>query len=356
MDIPPVNYSQYAKPPKRRWFVAPLIVAVAWGGMFLIGRLWDGPVSVVNNITVGGIRALISRPVEEEPLIPLRDDPDYQMPEKERNRLDILILGMRGKDDPENGGYLTDTILLLSVDEETNEASMFSLPRDLYIRITDTVSDKANSAYLRLGMEPTKRLFSRVTGVYIDHAVLVDFQAFSAIVDALDGVTITLEQPFEETQQWGYEFSLPEGENTLTGEEALYYVRSRYSTSDFDRAWRQQQVIVAIKDRVSDIGLFANPIKAFNVVRAVRKHVESDLDILDIGTLTRLARVGSDTHGIRRYVATTENLLYETTEGGIYRLLPRGGSLNHLKAFLTQLPAPARMPVIEPSTPETTND
>lgn len=353
MDLPPVHYSQYAKDPKRRWFVAPIIVIAAWLGMFIVGRVWDGPINIVNNFTVGGIRALISGS-DEVPLVPLRDDPDYQMPGKESDRLDILLLGIRGESDEENGNYLTDTIMILSIDERTNESSLVSIPRDLSVRITDTVSDKVNSAYLRLGQEPTKRLFSRITGVYIDHIVVIDFEAFKGIVDALDGVTITLDQPFEEPEQWGYSFSLPEGQNTLNGEEALYYVRSRYSTSDFDRSRRQQQIILAIKERVSEIGLLRNPITAVKLMNSLRKNVSTDLDIFNLGTLTRLARLAGDSSSARRYVIHSENLLYETLEGGSYRLLPRGGTFEQLKTFMASLPAATRIPVIETTTPSPT--
>lgn len=348
MEIPPVNYSHYAKEPKRRWYVAPLIVVVAWFGMFMVGHVWDGPISVVNNMTVGGIRALIGNSTEV-PIIPLRDDPDYQMPEKESDRLDILLMGRRGEEEGNNGNYLTDTIMLLSIDERSNESSLVSIPRDLYIRITDTISDKANSAHLRLGQEATKRLFSRVTGVYIDHIAVVDFEAFRSIVDALDGVTVTLDVPFEEPEQWGYSFSLPEGENTLDGEQALYYVRSRYSTSDFDRSRRQQQVILAIKDRLSEIGLLKNPITAVKIMNSLRNNVSTDLNIFDLGTLNRLARLAGDADRTRRYVIHSENLLYDTLESGSYRLLPRDGTLAHLKNFIRELPAATNVPVINPT-------
>lgn len=360
MEIPPVNYSQFAKPPKRRWYVAPAIVAAAWLGMFVVGRLWNGPINVVNSIAFGGIRALISGS-NDVPTIPLKDDPDYQMPDREPDRLDILLMGMRGEEEENNGNYLTDTIMILSIDERTNEASFVSVPRDLYVRITDTVSDKINSAYLRLGQDATKRLFSRITGVYIDHIAIIDFQAFKSIVDDLDGITVTLDAPFSESQQWAgddgqaYIFSLPAGENHLNGEQALYYVRSRYSTSDFDRSRRQQQVILAIKNRVSAIGLLTNPITSVKLLNSVRKHVTTDLDIFDVGTLTRLARLAGDADGARRYVIHSENLLYETVDSKGYRLLPRDGTLEHLKAFMRELPAATRVPIINPTptpTPE----
>ena len=355
MSLPPVTqHSPHQKQPKR-WYVAPLIVVVAWLGMFIVGRVWDGPISIVNNVTIGGIRALIGG-VAEESIIPLRDDPEYVMPRKESARLDILILGLRGEADEENGNFLTDTIMILSIDERTHQSSLVSIPRDMYVRITDTVSDKINSAYLRLGEEATKRLFSRITGVYIDHIVAVDFEAFRSIVDALDGVTITLDRPFEENQQWGYSFSLPEGENTLDGEQALYYARSRFSTSDFDRSRRQQQIILAIKNKVSEIGILKNPITAVKLANTLRKNVSSDLNIFDLTTLTRLGRLAGDTDAMKRYVIHSENLLYESLSTGAYLLLPRQNTFSYLKEFMQELPSTTQVPIIDLEPPAPTPD
>ena len=349
MHLPPQQPNLVPRRIRRRWFIAPLIVLATWGGLYLIG-LWEAPITIVNGITGGAISSLFG---DENPSLPkLDDDPDYQMPKREANRLDILLLGIRGEDDEENGNYLTDTILLLSIDTTTSDASIVSIPRDLYVRLGDTVSDKINSAYLRLGLSGVQRMFSRVTGVYIDHAVVVDFEAFRTLVDELGGVTVTLEHPFTEAQQWGYEFHLPAGENTLNGEQALYFVRSRYSTSDFDRAWRQQQVMLGLRARAEELGVMSNPIKAVGLFNAVRKHVETDINVLDVGTITELFDLARNTDRIRRYVLTTENLLIETTAGGPYRLLPRGNSLTEIKAFFSALPSRA---VLTRATPTPTD-
>jgi anionic cell wall polymer biosynthesis LytR-Cps2A-Psr (LCP) family protein len=183
-------------------------------------------------------------------------------------------------------------------------------------------------------------LFSRVLGVSIDNIVVVDFEAFQAVVDDIGGVTVVLDAPFEESQQWAgtasesYVFSLPAGANILTGEQALYYVRSRYGSSDFDRARRQQQVMVAIKNKVSGLDLASDPIRALQLMTTVRKHIQTDLDILDLGTIKELLAQGDDLDKMRRYTLTTENLLYETKVNGIYELLPRDNTLDHIQAFM----------------------
>ncbi len=307
--------------------------AAAWG----VGLLGGETFSIVRQglsgsvITIGGKK-------DDTPKLPkIADDAEYQMPENDKNRLDILLLGVRGDGESANGGLLTDTIMLLSMDRSTGRAALVSIPRDLMVRISDTRTEKVNAAYVHNGVGGTKKLFSRILGVGIDNVVVIDFSAFQAVVDALGGVTVTLDKPFEESQQWAgesdYVFSLPAGANTLTGEQALYYVRSRYGTSDFDRSRRQQQVMLAIKNKVQGLNLMAEPIKALQLVTTVRKHIETDLDILDLGTVKELLAQGSELEKIRRYQLTTENLLYEAKINGIYELLPRDNTLAHLKRF-----------------------
>jgi anionic cell wall polymer biosynthesis LytR-Cps2A-Psr (LCP) family protein len=180
----------------------------------------------------------------------------------------------------------------------------------------------------------TKKLFSRVLGVAIDNIVVVDFEAFRSVVETLGGITVTLDKPFEESQQWGYAFSLPAGVNELNGEQALYYARSRYSTSDFDRSRRQMQIILAIKEKAAALDLTSDPLKALQVMLAIRKHIDTDLNVFDIGTIKDLLAQQDLLGRIKRYHLTTDNVLYETKVNGIYELLPRGDTLAPIKDFI----------------------
>jgi LCP family protein required for cell wall assembly len=211
---------------------------------------------------------------------PLAEDPQYALPAKDSIN-DILLMGIRGKDDVENGGLLSDTILLLRLDESTGKAAMISIPRDLTVRVTDARREKINTAYIYYGKDRVGTFMGRILGVHIDHVVVVDFTAFKSIVDAMGGVTVTLDAPFSEGEQWGYEFSLPAGANTLTGDQALYFVRSRYGSSDFDRSRRQMQVLAAMREKLSTL----DPLKLLEVVQTVRKHIETDMNIFDIASM-----------------------------------------------------------------------
>lgn len=328
---------------RRVFFV--LLSVGALVAVLAVGKIRNATVSVVNRITGNSATADIGPKVT-----PLDQDPEYRMPENDKNRLDVLVLGIRGQGDTENGGLLTDTILLFSLDTKTGVSALTSIPRDLTVRITDERTEKINAAYAHYGVSGTRNLFSRIIGVYIDNIVVVDFEAFRSVVDTLGGITITLDKPFQETQQWGYAFDLPAGANNLNGEQALYFARSRYGTSDFDRSRRQMQIIMAIRNKASALNLTGDPLKAIALIQAIRKHLETDLNIFDLGTIKDLLSQQDKLAHIKRYQLTTENILYETTVNGIYELLPRDNSLAHLKTFFgSVLTASPILPTPDPA-------
>ncbi len=265
------------------------------------------------------------------------------MPEEEKNRLDILVLGMRGLDDPDGdqGGLLTDTILLFSYDKETKKSSIISIPRDLYMKIDDNKVDKANVVYeyaisKRQAFAMTKRSFSSLTSVYIDNVIVFDFEAFKKIIDTLGGIDVYLDRPFDEANQWGYEFHLPAGDNHLDGETALYYARSRYSTSDFDRSRRQQQIIMALKDKIIASDLSSDPIKIIALLNSMKSDIKTDLNIWDAKTLFNLyqqLKIASP----KEYVISTNNLLYQTYIDSIYVLMPKNESYSEMKKLFADI-------------------
>ncbi|MDO8496631.1 MAG: LCP family protein [bacterium] len=280
----------------------------------------------------------------------IENDPDYTMPKPEDDRWDLLVLGIRGKDSEdadETGAMLSDTMIIISYDKKTGKTSMVSIPRDFYVRIYGEKMDKINSAYeigvLRNNsLTFTKKLVSKITGVYIDSAVVIDFSSFKKIIDDLGGIDVTLDRPFSEKQQWGYEFSLPAGTNHLDGENALYYARSRFSSSDFDRAQRQQKVIMAVKDKTMTLNLLSDPIKTLSILNTIRSNIETDLNVWDVGSLLDLSEQFSGAgEKVKRYVITTENLVYEshiqTDAGNLYVLLPNGDNLLQIKQLFQDI-------------------
>ena len=273
-------------------------------------------------------------------LIPEPIDPDYIMPIGEPNRFDILILGLRGENDPDakdGGALLTDTIMILSYDKITKKASLISIPRDLYIKIDKNKKDKINTAYeygyyhKNGGVNYTKDLVSKITGVYIDKAVVLDFSSFEKIIDQVGGIDIVLTKPFEESQQWSFKFSLPAGSNHFDGKNALYYARSRFSSNDFDRSRRQQEVMFALKERLTNLNFWSDPLKTISILNSIRSNIKTDVNIWNTKELLDLTKEVSSSGKVKKYIITTDNLLYESRTNESYVLLPKGDNFTQIK-------------------------
>jgi LCP family protein required for cell wall assembly len=324
--------SPRASKPSRRPSGRFVLVIIA--GLFLTAGLLY--VSGLNH------RISIANPFDRGTTTPApTPDPDYAMPEKDPNRLNILIMGIRGLNDPDagdGGPLLTDSIQVFSYDKTTKKSSLVSLPRDLYVVVHDSKKDKLNSAY-EYGLSHSsdslkfiKEKISRISGVYINQVVIFDFSSFKEIVDALGGVDVTLAAPFTEAQQWGYKFSLPAGPNHLDGQNALYYARSRYSSNDFDRSRRQQQIMFAIKDKLLKLNFFSDPVKSFSILNLIRNDLKTDIGVWDIKTFLDLANQVKFAE-MKKTVISTDNLVVEGRENNAYVLLPKGGNFEGIKQF-----------------------
>ena len=277
-------------------------------------------------------------------VLPIQKDPfsGFSWPKPEPNRVDILLLGIRGIDDP-YGGALTDAILIASLKKDTGRLALISIPRDLYVPIPGTKRyTKINEAYAwgrkaggeKGGLSLAKKTLEFVTGVHIDYVARIDFTAFKEAIDAVGGIEIFLDKPFKEESQWPGEggFFLPAGKNVLDGKTALYYVRSRFSTSDFDRAQRLQQVLLAFKDKALSLGVLANPQKILELLAIAGEHIRTDMKPSEITQY--LALVPSlDFSQVKRKVfdTTASGHLVSAHLGSEYILWPKDGNWQVLR-------------------------
>lgn len=269
-------------------------------------------------------------------------------PAEDPNRLNILLLGMRGINDP-NGGLLTDSILLISLKKGTGAIAFISIPRDITLKLPDGETTRINAAYAKGelwrwgggGLVWAQHAAEYVSGVAIDYVVDVDFKAFEEIVKTLGGVTITLEEPFEEPSQWaGYTgfasssgaFFLPAGTHALDSTTALFYVRSRFSTSDFDRARRLQQVLLAVRNKAFSLGLLANPLRLSRLLEVLGTHVRTNASPENLQALGPLILKASRADPRRVILDTSERgLLRAEITNGSYVLLPRDGTFEAIR-------------------------
>jgi len=152
------------------------------------------------------------------------------------------------------------------------------------------------------------------------------------------GVDIYLDKPFVEITQWQGVggFRLPAGWNHLNGDQALFYARSRFSTSDFDRARRQQDLIIALRKKVVSLGILSNPVKIYNILDAIGTHVKTDVTLDIPGALALANKI--DYRSIHRLVLTPQNYLYHATApNGAYILLPKKENFSDIEQAVVNI-------------------
>ncbi len=250
---------------------------------------------------------------------------------KNQKRINILLLGYGGVG--HQGSYLTDTILLLSLDTKDNKATFVPVPRDLWVEVPtdgyDGFDSKINAAYA-IGMDDknypsklpqfkgadgagnlAKYEVSSVLGVPIDYYISVDFFAFKKIVDTLGGVQIDVQKSFTDYSYptGGSNVDAPlcvsedlpdslikdcrykklhfdAGLQNMSGDRALAFVRSRHASgaegSDFARSRRQQLLLSAIEQKAISVGAVT---KVFSLMDAVQGHFRTDLALAEIKDL-----------------------------------------------------------------------
>lgn len=225
-----------------------------------------------------------------------------------RGRANILLLGIAGGS--HDGADLTDSIMLVSVNTTTSDTVLLSLPRDIWV---ESLMAKLNTAYhygesreSGGGLVLAKAAVSEVINQPVHYAVLLDFSGFAKAIDAIGGVTVNIPRGFidEKYPIPGKETAEPEsgryeilrfssGRQTLDGATALKYVRSRYAQgeegTDFNRAQRQQRVLLAFRDKVLSSAVLLHPGKIKALLRELKTTIKTDLPARTYPDLVKLA-------------------------------------------------------------------
>lgn len=208
-------------------------------------------------------------------------------------RLNVLLLGIDTRDDDPQT-LNTDTIIVLSVDPDAGTAGMLSIPRDTLVDIPGVGKDKVNSAYAhakdpeRNGASLARRAVEGFLGIPIHSYALIDFNAFRQTIDTVGGVLIDVKRPLRDeeypTSDAGIErIEFRAGPQLLDGDDALRYARSRHDSNDFNRSRRQQAVLLALRARFAQLGMFRLPA----IVDRVGPLVRTDFDPGNVLPLAR---------------------------------------------------------------------
>jgi LCP family protein required for cell wall assembly len=216
-------------------------------------------------------------------------------------KLNILLTGIGGAG--HDGSDLTDTIIFASINKRTKSVAMISIPRDLYVDFTigkQKGRGKINELYQRAlfkklppedSMQVLVDKVEEITGERVNRFLNIDFAGFTDFVDTLGGIDVEVPENIVDREypdnNWGYQtFRLNKGFQTLSGPTALKFVRSRHSSSDFDRSARQQLVIAAIKDKLISLDALTSPTKLKWLYDSIASHLRTNLsfaELLDLG-------------------------------------------------------------------------
>lgn len=217
--------------------------------------------------------------------------------------INVLLLGVSGG--THEGPDLTDTMIVASVSKTTPAISLLSIPRDIW---SETLKDRINSAYhygeeKRKGGGKTlsKAIVEDVTGFVIHYVVVIDFSQFKELIDVVGGIDVFIPKAFidpqypiagRENDECGadptfacrYEtVQFQEGVQHMDGSTALVYVRSRHAEgdegTDFARGNRQQDIIVALKEKIMKIKPWFHPIIAQQLLRVADEATDTDMTI-----------------------------------------------------------------------------
>ena len=223
-------------------------------------------------------------------------------------RLNVLLIGTDQR--PTEGTWNTDTLIVASIDPASRQVAMFSLPRDTVgvplppiparSVFGATWGRKINLLFGQArarpdlfpggGYEGLKDTLGYLYGIPINYFVEVDFSGFKTVVDALGGVTVNVQVPVVDNYYPGDDGTLrvyiPTGVQHMSGSQALIYSRSRHGSNDFDRASRQQRVILSLRQQVDFTTLIQ---RLPDLVQSTSNAVKTDFPIAKLPQLIELA-------------------------------------------------------------------
>jgi len=289
----------------RRW--PKLVAAIASGAILAVTAIGAGVTSVLGqlegNITALDVSDQTGNAVTSTESVVVDETTGETAP------FNVLLMGSDSRTGKGNKGYgstakfgtaeRSDTTILLHVSADRSQAVAVSIPRDTLIDLPtcknangDRVqggSGKFNEAMSRGGPGCTLKAVENMTGMAIDNFMVVDFGGFKAITEAVGGVEICLSQPVNDPLSG---LKLSAGNHTISGEEALAFVRARKTLgdgSDTSRIRRQQAFLSSMANKVISSGTLLNPVALLGVLNAATESLTADPQLANIDNLRELA-------------------------------------------------------------------
>jgi LCP family protein required for cell wall assembly len=323
----PVNFKRKKKRSLKRKIILSVIVLLLAGIGWFGYTTWNS----LKNIFAGG---------DAPSLLNLFDQKTLKG--ESSGRVNILLLGVGDKG--HEGEGLSDTIMVVSLDVKTKNVAMISVPRDLYVKIDKYGYAKINAAhaygemykYPGGGPQLAEETLSKVLDIPIHYYARVDFTGFQKIIDTVGGVDINVEKDLYDPLYPGDDglggkaLYIKKGLQHMDGKTALRYARSRETTSDFDRAKRQQQMLVAVKTKVMSSSTLLNPKKMTEIIQILGNHIKTDFQVGEAQRAIELAKQVDTSKIINRVFDNGPDglLVNQSSYETGYILVPRLGMNN----------------------------
>lgn len=261
-------------------------------------------------------------------------------------RSNIVIFGTSEDDtSPHSGASLTDSIMLMSIDQKTNQVMLTSVPRDLWVNFDSSCqfgdAGKINVVYecgagsadltqnSDVGAHALMQKVGEVYGLSVQYYVHVNYSGLEQAVDAVGGVNITIDSPdlrgiLDRNFDWQCDYKCylvkyPNGPVHLDGKQALYLARARNDSGgyglpagNFDREQNQQKILIALRDKAASAGTLANPIAATQLIDSLGNNVRTNFAAGEIKTLIGIAKNVKDSNIDRIDFDTAPNIVLTT--------------------------------------------
>ncbi len=338
------QYNQSRKKSSKKKRILKILGILLIVATLVLGFLtYKGYITVKKILPGGGLAPALSKEVD---ISQLKGEGD--------GRVNILLLGRGGEG--HEGADLTDTIILASIDPIAKEASLLSVPRDLYVPVKSVGSMKVNSVFFtgkanylnnqqistsqsaklaeQAGFEMLEATLESALGVPIHYHLMVDFDGFEQAVNNVGGITINAPDAVSEHMRikgQNYFLNVNPGWQDMDGFEALAYSRSRYTSprGDFDRSERQRIIITALKDKILSAGTFGNPQKISNLLNTFGNHLQTNFSVADLQRLYEISKeIPSDKIASIGLADPPNNFVRTDNIGGLSVVVPTAGTGN----------------------------
>jgi len=256
---------------------------------------------------------------------------------KGRERVNVLVMGIDQRPNEDANIARSDSMILLTLDPVAKTAGMLSIPRDLYVPLPGrNTQDRINVAHALGGPKYAMQTVEYNLGIPVQYYVRLNFSAVIKLIDLVGGIDVFNDEDINDLSypdmNFGYDpFKLKAGWQHLDGATALKYARTRHGSSDFARMRRQQQVILALRDKASDPGTMTRLLpQAPQILQTLKDSLESNLTPLELAQLATLARE-VPAEKISKVTIDESATQYWTTPQGASVLIPNRDKVRELR-------------------------